>query len=170
MNSSTFHKSWQSKDTVQAVSSANSLFSPIILTAFTNAVEQTCYPLLTSRLRVQHKANSNLSELIHEQQLSPTTRSFLAANNEKQVSRPSHVCFAQDAMRNSGQACRCCSSAPRVRLPLLWLPRWMLQKRPSEAENHHGMRNRELLGGWEGCCHTERRRAAANHGQGCNDA
>lgn len=91
----------------------------------------------------------------------PEPEASWPANNEKQVSRPSHVRFAQDATRNSGQAWRCCGSAPRVRLPLPWLPRWMLQKRPSEAENHHGMRNRELLGGWEGCCHTERRPIAA---------
>lgn len=58
---------------------------------------------------------------------------------------------ASDAARNSGQACRSCSGVRGVRPPLPWLPRWMLQKRPSEAKNHRGMRNRELLGGWGGC-------------------
>lgn len=53
----------------------------------------------------------------------------------------------------------------RVRLPLPWLPHWMLQKRPSEAKNHRGMRNRELLGGWE-----TGGEPAANRVPACNDA
>lgn len=100
-----------------------------------------------------------------------TSRSFLT---EKQVSRPSHVRLpAMPRMRRGIQVKRVIAAAahthkytlarahahtPRVRLPLPWLRRRMLQKRPSEAENHHGVRNRELLGGREKAVATRRGR------------
>lgn len=81
---------------------------------------------------------------------------------EKQVSCPSRVRLpAVPRMRRGIQVKRVIAAAaythhpgmhahthtPRVRLPLPWLQCRMLQKRPSEAENHLGVRNRELLGG-----------------------